>query len=73
MAKKVKVTGTGKLKRRASGQNHYNSRNSGDETRAKRKDQSIFKTEEKNIKRAIPYAWSIAISNSILKRIVWRE
>ncbi len=56
VAKKVKVTGTGKLKRRSTGQNHYNSRNTGDETRAKRKDQSIFKTEEKNIwKNALPY------------------
>lgn len=56
VAKKVKVTGTGKLKRRSTGQNHYNSRNTGAETRAKRQDQSIFKTEEKNIKRALPYA-----------------
>lgn len=56
VAKKVKVTGTGKLKRRSTGQNHYNSRNTGDETRSKRKDQSIFKTEEQNIiKRALPY------------------
>lgn len=54
--KKVKVTGTGKLKRRSTGHNHYNSRNTGDETRSKRKDQSIFKTEEQNIKRAIPYS-----------------
>jgi len=55
VSKKVKVTGTGKLKRRSTGQNHYNSRNTGHETRSKRKDQSIFKTEEQNIKRALPY------------------
>jgi len=56
VSKKVKITGTGKLLRRSTGHNHYNSRDTGAETRAKRKDQGIFKTEENNIKRAIPYS-----------------
>lgn len=56
VAKKVKVTGSGKLLRRSTGQNHYNSRDTGQQTRAKRRDQSIFKTDEANIRKALPYA-----------------
>lgn len=55
VAKKVKVTGSGKLLTRSTGQNHYNSRNTGNQTRAKRRDQTVFKTVEANIKRALPY------------------
>ena len=56
VAKKVKVTGSGKLLHRSPGQNHYNSRNTGGETRAKRLDQGFTKTDTKNIMRALPYA-----------------
>ncbi len=56
ISKKVKVTGTGKLLRRSTGHNHYNSRDTGAATRAKRKDHGIFRTEEKNIQKAMPYA-----------------
>jgi ribosomal protein L35 len=49
IAKKIKVTGTGKLLKRATGQNHYNSRATGNEKRAKRRDESVFKAESKNI------------------------
>lgn len=56
IAKKVKITGTGKLKTRATGQNHYNSRATGKETRAKRRDNSVYPAVEKNIKKAFPYA-----------------
>ncbi len=56
VAKKVKVTGGKKLLHRSPGQNHYNSRDNGSATRAKRLDQSFTKTDTKNIMRALPYA-----------------
>lgn len=57
VSKKIKVTGSGKLLRRATGQNHYNSRCTGTETRAKRQDAGfVVPKEEQNVKRAIPYA-----------------
>lgn len=57
VAKKFKVTGSGKLKRRATGQNHYNSRDTGRSTRAKRLDSGIaVSAEEMNLKKALPYA-----------------
>ena len=56
VSKKVKVTGSGKLKTRATGQNHYNSRNSGKQSRAKRLDQSVYPAVAQNIKKALPYA-----------------
>lgn len=57
VVKKVKVTGSGKITRRGTGQNHYNSRDTGKETRAKRRDRGIIVLQdEKNIKKALPYA-----------------
>lgn len=55
--KKIKVTGSGKLLRRSSGQNHYNSRDTGAQTRAKRLDKGfVVSKEEQNVKNALPYA-----------------
>ncbi|HLC95575.1 MAG TPA: 50S ribosomal protein L35 [Patescibacteria group bacterium] len=54
--KKIKVTGSGKLKTRATGQNHYNSRNTGNQTRAKRVDNDVYPAVAKNIKQAILHA-----------------
>ncbi len=57
VAKKVKVTGTGKVTRRATGNNHYNVRANGVATRNKRLDSTItVRADEKSILRAIPYA-----------------
>lgn len=56
VAKKVKVTGKGKLKTRATGQNHHNSRDTGSQTRAKRRDNDVYEAVAKNIKKALPYA-----------------
>lgn len=56
VSKKVKVTGRKKLLRRGTGQNHYNSRDTGNAVRAKRLDQSFAKTDIQNIKKALPYA-----------------
>ncbi len=56
VAKKVKKTGSGKLIRRKTGQNHYNTRETGAQKRGKRMDQGFLRADENNLKRAIPYA-----------------
>jgi ribosomal protein L35 len=57
VAKKVRVTGSGKLMRRATKQNHYNVRATGAANRAKRRDTGFAVVkEEENTKRALPYA-----------------
>lgn len=57
VAKKVWITGSGKLMRRATKQNHYNVRATGSATRAKRSDTGFaVAKEEQNTKRALPYA-----------------
>lgn len=56
VSKKVKITGRGKLMTRATGQNHHNSRDTGSQTRAKRKDNDVYAPVAKNIKNALPYA-----------------
>lgn len=53
LIKKVRVTGSGKVIRRSTKQNHYNSKQDGSERRAKRNDKRLFKTDEKNVLKAI--------------------
>jgi large subunit ribosomal protein L35 len=53
LAKKVKVTGTGKIIRRSTGQNHFNAKCSGSQTRAKRSDKRVTPKNEKSIKRTL--------------------
>ena len=56
-AKKVKVTKNKKILRRKSGQNHYNSKETGKKGREKKGDIGLFKTDEANyLKRGLPYA-----------------
>jgi len=54
--KKVKITKNGKVIRRSTGNNHNNSKEAGNVTRSKRKDSRMFKTDEKNVVAALPYA-----------------
>jgi len=56
VSKKVKVTKKKKLLRRHSGQNHLNAKETGAFKRKKRRSQTFAKKDEKNMKRAIPYA-----------------
>lgn len=56
VSKKVRVTARKKLLRRSTGQNHYNTHDTGKETRAKRRDQGFFATDAANLKKALPYA-----------------
>jgi large subunit ribosomal protein L35 len=53
ISKKVKVTGSGKLKVRSTGHNHYNLRDTGKATRAKRLDQDVYPAVAKNLKKAL--------------------
>ena len=53
LVKKVKISKKGKVTRRSTGQNHFNSKDTGKETRAKRKDKRLSKTDEKNVLRAL--------------------
>lgn len=53
LVKKIKVTGGGKLLRRYTKQNHFNSKQTGDLRRKKRKDVEIIGTERKNILKAL--------------------
>jgi large subunit ribosomal protein L35 len=56
VSKKVTVTKSGKVLHRYTKQNHFNARETGKFKRKKRRDTRLFSTDEKNIKRALPYA-----------------
>jgi len=53
LVKKIRVSKNGKIFRRSTGQNHFNAKEGGSVTRAKRSDQRLFKTDEKNIHKAL--------------------
>lgn len=54
--KKVRLTKKRKLLRRKTGQNHFNSKETGKKGRQKRKDVRLFQTDEKNLLKALPYS-----------------
>ena len=56
IAKRYKVTRKGKLMKKKAGQNHFNARESGNVTRAKRRPQKTNKTMSKPLKLLIPYS-----------------
>lgn len=56
VVKKIKITKRKKAIRRATGQNHFNSKENGKAGRKKKNDVRLFKTDEKNIIKALPYA-----------------
>ena len=56
VVKKFKITKNRKVLRRKANQNHYNSKDTGSEGQRKRKDIRLFKTDEKNVLNALPYA-----------------
>ena len=56
-AKKVKLSKKGKILRRKSGQNHFNSKETGKKGREKKGAIRLFKADEANyLKRGLPYA-----------------
>lgn len=54
-AKRFKRTKTNKIIKRYCGQDHFNSRDRGKMTRAKRRDVLMSNTERKTIKTLTPY------------------
>ena len=54
-AKRFTKTANNKLKKRKAGQDHFNSRESGNTTRTKRLDVSVSKTLDKTIKTLAQY------------------
>ena len=56
VVKRVKITGKGKVMCRDAGQGHFNARESGKTTRAKRNDFVAFKADAENILRNLPYS-----------------
>jgi ribosomal protein L35 len=55
LIKRIKITKKKKVLRRATSQNHYNSKESGKEGRRKKSDVRLFKTDEKNVLKGLPY------------------
>ena len=51
--KKVTVTKGKKVTRGSTGQNHFNAKESGNKTRSKRSDNRLFRTDEKNVLKAL--------------------
>ncbi len=52
LIKKIRVTKSKKVLRRYTKQNHYNSKQTGNLKRKKRKDVRLFKGDEKNVLKA---------------------
>ena len=55
LAKRFKVTKTGKVLIRKGGQGHFNARESGVVTRTKRRDVTFSNHHAGNVKQLIPY------------------
>jgi ribosomal protein L35 len=53
LKKKFSVSKNKKVTRRSTGQNHFNAKESGSTTRSKRSDKRLFKTDEKNVLKAL--------------------
>ncbi len=53
VAKRIKITASGKLIKRKGGQDHFNSRESGNVTRNKRRDLAVSKRYTRNLKSLI--------------------
>ena len=54
-AKRIKITKSGKMLKRAAGQDHFNARERGQTTMNKRRDLGVDKTLVQTIKRLMPY------------------
>lgn len=54
VSKRIRITKRGKLLKRKGGQDHFNSRESGNVTRNKRRDLQVSKVYVRNIKSLMP-------------------
>lgn len=55
VVKKFQITKNKKVLRRQTGQNHFNSKETGAEGRRKKRDVRLFKADEQNVLKALPY------------------
>lgn len=55
IAKRFRVTKNGKLLKRREGQDHFNARNTGNQTRRKRRDVKVSEVHRTVLKIALPY------------------
>jgi ribosomal protein L35 len=55
LIKKIKITKNKKVLRRMTGQNHFNSKENGKVGREKKGSLRLFKADEKNVLKALPY------------------
>lgn len=53
-AKKFKISGSGKVIQRHTGQNHFNAKESGNTKRKKRNDREIAKDYRKSVSKLLP-------------------
>ncbi|MDD3487397.1 MAG: 50S ribosomal protein L35 [Candidatus Moranbacteria bacterium] len=56
VSKRFKVSKGKKVIGRTTGQGHFNAREDGKATRAKRSDFVLFKADAENVKKNLPYA-----------------
>jgi len=54
VSKRIRITKTGKMLKRKGGQGHFNSRDSGNTTRNKRRDLEVSAVYQRNIKQLMP-------------------
>lgn len=54
-AKRVVITGKKKVLKRKAGQDHFNSRESGETVMGKRRDVSVHQTELPSVRKMLPY------------------
>jgi large subunit ribosomal protein L35 len=59
LVKKIKLTKKGKIFRRKTGQNHYNSKETGKAGREKKKSIRLSRCDEKNFLKGLPYTNNI--------------
>lgn len=57
LAKRIKITKTGKILKKKAGQDHFNSRESGKTTRKKRRTTKVSKTNLKPLKKVLPHSF----------------
>ncbi len=56
VAKRFKITKKGKVLKKKAGQGHFNARESGKTTRAKRRMTTMSETVDKQLKSLLPYS-----------------
>jgi large subunit ribosomal protein L35 len=56
LAKRFKITKTGKILKKRGGQDHFNARESGKVTRNKRRMTKSSKANKNQIKKSLPYS-----------------